>query len=376
MKRILKMIGLSLLGIIFLGIIGVVLFMTFSPQFGSSLSKEQKAAFSQLQNFKNGKFQNQQPSPMDMDFRKVFKEMVNKSPYRKPHENIAVQKIDSASISSLNAETTRLTWFGHATFLLEMDGKKILIDPMLSKSPSPVSFAGSKRFSDEIPIEASNLPFIDAVILSHDHYDHLDYKTIKQLKNKVGQFYAPLGVGNHLESWGVDASIIYELNWGDSIQHDHINLVCAPARHFSGRGFFDRATTLWCSWIIQGKKDNIFFSGDSGYGIHYKEIGDQYGPFDISLLECGQYNENWKHLHMMPEGTAQAAVDLKSKLMMPIHWGAFTLAFHDWADPVERALAKAKELNMPITTPEIGEPVVLGEKYFPNEKWWTKYIIQ
>jgi len=376
MKRILKMIGLSLLGIIVLGIIGLALFMTFSPQFGSSLSKEQKAAFGQLQNFKNGKFQNQQSSPMDMNFRKVFKEMMNKSPNRSPNENIAVQKIDSTSIATLNAETTRLTWFGHSTFLLEIDGKKILIDPMLSKSPSPVSFAGSKRFSDEIPVEASSLPFIDAVILSHDHYDHLDYKTIKQLKNKVGQFYAPLGVGNHLKSWGVDVSIIHELNWGDSIQHDHIKLVCGPARHFSGRGLFDRATTLWCSWIIQGKKHNIFFSGDSGYGPHFKEIGDQYGPFDISLLECGQYNENWKHLHMMPEGTAQAAVDLKSKLMMPIHWGAFTLAFHDWTDPAERAVAKAKELNMPITTPEIGEPVVLGEKYFPNEKWWTKYIIQ
>ena len=376
MKRILKMIGLWLLGIIFLGILGVVLFMTLSPQFGGSLSKEQKAAFGQLQNFKNGKFQNLQASPMDMNFRKVFKEMMNKSPNRSPNENIAIQKVDSVSITSLSAETTRLIWFGHSTFLLEMDGEKILIDPMLSRSPSPVSFAGSKRFSDEIPIEVAKLPFIDAVILSHDHYDHLDYKTIKQLKNKVGQFYAPLGVGNHLRSWGVDTSIIHEVNWGDSIQHEHIHLVCAPARHFSGRGLFDRAKTLWCSWIIQGKKHNIFFSGDSGYGSHFKQIGAQYGPFDISLLECGQYNENWKHLHMMPEGTAQAAVDLKSKLMMPIHWGAFTLAFHDWTDPAERAVAKAKELNMPITTPKIGEPVVVGEKYFPNEKWWTNYITQ
>lgn len=374
MKRILKMIGLSILGIIVIGVIGIALFMTFSPQFGGSLLKQQKAEYENLTNFKKGKFQNPDPSPMDMNFRKIFKEMTNKSPNRSPNENIPVIKIDSASIANYNSEKTRLTWFGHSTFLLEMDEKKILIDPMLSKSPSPVSFAGSKRFSDELPIAAEQLPYIDAVILSHDHYDHLDYKTIKQIKNKVGQFYTPLGVANHLKRWGVDEQIIHELNWGDSIQFEHINLVCTQARHFSGRGLFDRATTLWCSWVIQGKKDNIFFSGDSGYGKHFKEIGEQYGPFDISLLECGQYNENWKFIHMMPEQTGQAALDLKSKLMMPIHWGAFTLAFHDWTDPIKRSMAKAKELNMPVATPKIGQSIILGNEQIPQEKWWEEIL--
>jgi L-ascorbate metabolism protein UlaG (beta-lactamase superfamily) len=374
MKKILKMIGLSILGVVLLGVIGIAIFMSCSPQFGASLSKDQKLAFEKLDNFKKGKFQNLQPSPMDMNFRKVFKEMMNKSPNRSPKENIPVLKIDSTDITNYKSEKTRLTWFGHSSFLLEMDGKTILIDPMLSKKPSPVSFSGPTRYSEEPPITAEKLPYIDAVILSHDHYDHLDYKTIKAIKNKAGQFYAPLGVGNHLKDWGVNDSIIHELNWGDSIRFETINLFCTPARHFSGRGLFDRATTLWCSWVIQGKNDNIFFSGDSGYGKHFKEIGEQYGPFDISLMECGQYNENWKFIHMMPEETAQAAVDLKSNLMMPIHWGAFTLAFHDWTDPIERSSAKANELNIPVATPKIGESIIIGSEEIPQEKWWESFV--
>ena len=164
------------------------------------------------------------------------------------------------------------------------------------------------------------------------------------------------------------------MNWWESIDIDSINLICTPARHFSGRGLFDRATTLWCSWVIKGIKNNIYFSGDSGYDTHFKEIGDKYGPFDISLMECGQYNEDWKLLHMMPEETVQASIDLKSKLTLPIHWGGFTLAFHDWTDPIERILNKASELNMPVTTPKIGEPVTIGITTFPTEKWWTYYL--
>ena len=209
--------------------------------------------------------------------------------------------------------------------------------------------------------------------MSHDHYDHLDYETIQKLKDKVGVYFTPLGLGNHLIEWGVNKERINELNWWDSIDFDGIKLICTPARHFSGRGLFDRATTLWCSWVIEGKKDNVFFSGDSGYDTHFKEIGEKYGPFDISLMECGQYNEDWKLLHMMPEETVQAALDLKSKLTMPIHWGGFTLAFHDWTDPIERVVNKAKKLNMPITTPKIGEPVIIGKETYPIEKWWKNY---
>ncbi len=376
MKKIFKMIGLFIVGIIILIVIVSTLFLNLSPQFGKSATKQQKEFYALSENFHNGKFTNQHLSPMNVNSVKLIKKLTKKAPNRNPIKDVLVQKIDSLNIENHNNEITQLTWFGHSSFLLEMNGKKILIDPMLSKTPSPISFLGAKRYSNAIPIEVEKLPFIDAVILSHDHYDHLDYETIKKLKGKVGRYFTPLGLGNHLIEWGVAKENINELNWWDSIEFDGINLVCTPARHFSGRGLFDRATTLWCSWVITGKKDNIFFSGDSGYDTHFKEIGEKYGPFDISLMECGQYNEDWKLLHMMPEETVQASLDLKSKLTLPIHWGGFTLAFHDWTDPIERILNKANELNMPVTTPKIGERVIVGDTKYPTEKWWVDYTLE
>ena len=370
------MIGISIIAIIGLIIIVISLFLNLSPQFGKSPTTEQKIEYAKLENFQNGKFKNQHKSPMNINYWKIFKELTTKASDRNPYKNILVEKIDSTVIENHNNNITYLTWFGHSAFLLHIDGKKVLIDPMLSKSPSPIKLIGAKRYSKEIPVEIENLPFIDAIILSHDHYDHLDYESIQKLKGKVGRYFTPLGVGNHLIEWGVAKETISELIWWDSIEFDNIKLICTPARHFSGRGLFDRASTLWCSWVIKGQKDNIFFSGDSGYDTHFKEIGETYGPFDISLMECGQYNEDWKLLHMMPEETVQASLDLKSKLTLPIHWGGFTLAFHDWTDPIERILNKANELNMPVTTPKIGESVVIGNTNYPTEKWWLNYTME
>ena len=374
MRKILRMIGLTLLSLVVLTLIIGVLFLNLSPQFGKGASKEQKVEYAKSGHYKDGIFQNQSLTTMDIHYWTLIKEMLKKAPQRKPGSDVTVEKIDTKALSKNSSGETKLSWFGHSSFLLEMDGKKILIDPMFSKSPSPLSFIGTKRYSNELPIEIEMLPFIDAIIISHDHYDHLDYETIQALKGKVGQYYTPLGVGNHLIAWGIEKEKINELNWWDSINLDSIKLVCTPARHFSGRGLFDRSTTLWCSWVIKGTKDNIYFSGDGGYDTHFKEIGDKYGPFDISLMECGQYNEDWKLLHMMPEETVQASLDLKSKLTLPIHWGGFTLAFHDWTDPIERVLIKANELDMPITTPKIGEPVTIGNTTFPTKKWWTHYL--
>lgn len=374
MRRIFRKIPTIPLSIFSLIIISTILFMNFSPKFGKSPTKEQKTKYIKLGNYKDGKFRNIHPSPMDVSYWKMFKELTKKAPNRNPYKNIEVETLDSITIEKQNKETTQLIWFGHSSFLVLIDGKKILIDPLFSQRPSPVSFFGAKRYSKKLPIDAENLPFIDAVILSHDHYDHLDFATIQKLKGKVGQYFTPLGVGNYLQLWGISKEKITELNWWESIEFKNTKLVCTPARHFSGRGMFDGASTLWCSWVIKGVNKNVFFSGDGGYDTHFKEIGDKYGPFDISLLECGQYNEDWILLHMMPEETAQAAIDLKSKLAMPIHWGAFTLAFHDWNEPVERMILKANELYLPVTTPKIGEPVILGNDTFPTEKWWTDYM--
>ncbi len=372
-KKTFKMIGITIGSIIVLVLLMITLFLNLSPQFGKGADKNQKIEYANSGHYENGKFVNRVPAVMDINYWELIKKWIQGSPNRQPDQNIQVNKIDSLSILNSDPLVTQLTWFGHSAFLLEMDGKKILIDPMFGDTPSPHPWLGSKRYSNELPINIEKLPFIDFVIFSHDHYDHLDYGSIQKLKDKVGLFYVPLGVGNHLHSWGVPKEKIHELNWWETTNFEHINLICTPARHFSGRGLFDRGSTLWCSWVIQGKNDTIFFSGDSGYDIHFKEIGDKYGPFDISLMECGQYNEDWKAIHMMPEETVQAAIDLKSKLMLPIHWGAFTLAFHDWNEPVERVTKKAKELNIDITTPKIGEPILIGDQNYPVEKWWEKY---
>lgn len=349
------------------------LFINLSPQFGGEATPEQLQAYAKTGQFEDGVFKNIQPTSMDMSAGKMFGVMVdfiNGVPNSRPDFNIPLEKIDSLTIVK-NISRTKLIWFGHSAFLLQIDGKNILLDPMLGEVPAPHPWLGGKRFSKELPIEIEELPAIDAIIISHDHYDHLDYESIQKLKAKTKQFYVPLGVGAHFLAWGIPAEQIHELGWWDEIEHENLKIAFAPARHFSGRGF-SRNTTLWGSWIIKGSIDNIYFSGDGGYGPHFKEIGEKYGPFDFAMLECGQYNENWAQIHMMPEETAQAAVDLQAKLMMPIHWGAFSLALHSWTDPIERVTKKAAELNMPLITPKIGQPVYLYMPALALEEWWVR----
>ncbi len=373
MKSIFKMIALFIGGFIVLFVAAILLFVNFRPDFGGKASEEQKKTYLLSGNYKDGKFSNQVPTDMNMDFRtgiSVMREFIKGTANDKPESKLPVLKIDSLDIVNRNDTVTRLTWFGHSSFLLEMDGMCVLLDPMFGKKPSPHPMLGSARFTEELPIDIDKLPMIDAVIISHDHYDHLDYGSIKKLKDKVGSFYVPLGLASHLKRWGVAENKIYELQWGDEITAGKIKLVCAPSRHFSGRRLMDRYSTLWCSWIIMGQQDKIYFSGDSGYGPHFKDIGDKFGPFDLALMECGQYDERWHEIHMLPEETAQAALDVQAKLMMPIHWGAFKLALHSWTDPIERVSLAAEKANIAITTPQIGESIILNENTFPTNKWW------
>jgi len=373
LKLFLKMSTLFIVGLIGLIILIGFLFIQFSPQFGGKPSKEQVALYQQSPQYKDGLFVNETPTTMDMNFStfmSVMKDYIVGVPHNTPKHPLPVLSIDSLEIVNRPDSITRLTWFGHSAFLLEIQGMNLLIDPMFGATPSPHPWLGRNRFTDGLPIEIKKLPKIDAVIFSHDHYDHLDYESILQLKDKVGQFYTPLGVGAHLAAWGVPVEYIHELNWWEEIQYEDLIFKCVPARHFSGRGFGDRFTTLWCSWVIQGPKQNIYFSGDSGYGPHFKIIREKYGPFDFAMMECGQYDKRWDNIHMMPEETAQAAVDVNAKLFMPIHWGAFVLALHTWKDPIERVTKKALDLGIPIATPRIGEPIVLELAEKPNSRWW------
>ncbi|WP_369700009.1 MBL fold metallo-hydrolase [Bacillus sp. AFS041924] len=325
-------------------------------------------SFNALENYEKGKFINQVPTSMNMDLKtniSMIRDFVKKSPNRKPKNVIPMEKI----IYSKNKDT-KITWFGHSALLIEIEGKTILIDPMFGNAPTPFPQFGGKRYSGGLPIEISELPKIDAVILSHDHYDHLDYGTIKKIKQKVDRFIVPLGVGSHLVSWGVPKETISEHNWWDEFMFEHLTLACTPARHFSGRSLTDRNSTLWCSWVIIGENNKIYFSGDSGYAPHFKEIGEKYGPFDLALMECGQYDKRWSAIHMLPEETVKAFIDVKGKVLVPIHFGAFTLAFHDWNDPIERAVKVAKENGVKYSTPKIGEAINLSTGEYPKSIWW------
>ena len=355
--------------------VGIVLFgiclLKFHPVFGGGLSEEKFQAFSQSSNFRQNKFMNQIPTSMDMNpetLVTIVRDFIKGNPQGRPDGAIPVEFINT--ISFQEKRETRIYWFGHSTVLLEIEGKRVLIDPMFAKTPSPFPLVGGKRYSETLPMKIEELPSVDIVILSHDHYDHLDYDSIMSIKDKVGQFYVPLGIGSHLERWGIEKEKIKEHDWWAESDVGGLKLVATPARHFSGRGLFNRDTTLWCSWVIIGQQTRVFFSGDSGYGAHFKQIGEKYGPFDWTLMECGQYDERWSAIHMMPEETVQAHIEVKGNSLIPIHWGAFSLALHDWTDPIERVTKAAKERQIFVSTPKIGELIRVGAVAYPSDVWW------
>ena len=268
---------------------------------------------------------------------------------------------------SLGNDKPVIVWFGHSSYFIHINGKNILVDPVFSGYASPFSFTG-KSFKGSDVFTVDDLPAIDLLILTHDHYDHLDYTTVRKLRSKTKAICTSAGVGSHLRYWGIDPAIITEFDWWDRKQIAEITLIAAPARHFSGRSLV-RNKTLWSSFILIAGDYRVYIGADSGYDSHFKTIGEKYGPFDIAILECGQYNEWWPYIHMMPEETVQASIDLKAKVLMPVHWGKFALGLHPWDEPVTRVVAKAKELNVQITTPLIGQPVILNES-LPAKQWW------
>lgn len=296
----------------------------------------------------------------------IMREFMKDKPGRYPKATIPVVKTD---LKLLPTDQPQVIWFGHSSYLLVLEGKHILVDPVFSDRPSPLQFIGTKSFAGRI-YAPSDFPFIDLLLLTHDHYDHLDYGSIIQLKSNVKKIVAPLGVGAHLEHWGIDAARITEFDWWEGAEVlDEIHLTATPARHFSGRGLI-RNKTLWTSYVLQTPHQKIFVGGDSGYDTTFKTIGEKFGSFDLAILECGQYDRQWPNIHMMPEETVQASIDLNARVLMPVHWGKFVLSNHAWKDPIDRAWQKAGLLNVNVTTPRIGEPVMLKES-LPATTWWS-----
>jgi L-ascorbate metabolism protein UlaG (beta-lactamase superfamily) len=271
----------------------------------------------------------------------------------------------------LPAEAAELaaTWFGHSSALLEVDGRRVLVDPVWGERVSPSPIIGPTRLHPA-PGALEDLPPVDAVLISHDHYDHLDLPSVRVLlRTQKAPFVVPLGIGAHLRTWGVPEERIVELDWNDGATVAGLTLTCTEARHFSGR-FFARDTTLWASWVIAGPRHRVFFGGDTGYTPAFAEIGARLGPFDLTLLPVGAYNDAWKAIHMDPEEAVRAHGDLGGRVLLPIHWATFNLAFHRWAEPVQRTLAAAGRTGVEVVVPRPGQRLdVLDPPELPD--WWT-----
>lgn len=283
-----------------------------------------------------------------------------------PGQAIPIKTLSKAAL--LAAPDNTMYRLGHSTVLIKIAGEFYLTDPMFSNRPSPVQWAGPLRFHAP-PISLADLPPIKAVMLSHDHYDHLDHATIMALAARTSYFLTPLGVGDRLIEWGVDPAKVRQLDWWQEKEIDGVRFVATPSQHFSGRSLTDRNSTLWASWVIVHDDMRLFFSGDTAYFDGFKAIGEKYGPFDVALMETGAYDKQWPDVHMRPEQTLQAFRDLKGAWLLPIHNGTFDMALHRWQEPLERIAALAKAGGVALATPAIGEPLSLKQPHV-GRAWW------
>lgn len=354
-----------------------VAFLTLWPSFGGTLSGERLARAQASPQYRGGHFENvipKTPRTTAQSFEYFKLQMLGTEVRTPPPPCPPVVRLNREDLSKPVAPGLRAIWFGHASVYLEVDGARIMLDPMLSEYASPLARVGPKRFHPP-PLPLEQLPKMDAVLISHDHYDHLDMETTRHLAKVGSHFLVPLGIGAHLERWGVPASQVTELDWWQSADIRGVKFTSAPVRHYSGRALRDGNATLWSSWSIAGPAHRVYFSGDTGFGEHFREIGDRLGPFDLSLLKIGSYGpgQNWLDIHMDPEQAVEGHILLKAKRMLPVHWGTFNLAFHAWDEPIKRAVAAARSRGVDIVTPRLGEVFAAGTP-FPSVPWWEACV--
>ena len=355
--------------IILLVIVVAVYVFLLQPQFGSIAAGASLQKIKQSPNYKNTQFQNLSDTPQLTEggtIPGIMKDFIfRKSKNSKPSRSLPSQKTD---LLQLDQNKDVLVWFGHSSYFMQTGGRKFLIDPVFSGHASPVKFT-TRSFPGSDVYTADDMPTIDYLLISHDHYDHLDYETLVQLKPKVNKVISGMGVGAHLQRWGFQESDIIEMDWNEEhVLEENFTISTTPARHFSGRGL-KRNQSIWLSFVLTTPNDKIFIGGDSGYDTHFKSIGDQFGPFDLAILENGQYNKHWKYIHMMPEEAVQAAIDLEAKKLLPVHWGKFSLSLHAWDEPIIRLTKEAEKRGVAVVHPMIGEALYWNE-HKPGAKWW------
>lgn len=322
--------------------------------------------------FVDGRFRNTETRGADGDDSLI--EMLRRQFFgdeqRHPTAPIPVVRRSASDYATPPASGLRATWIGWSSVLVDIDGQVVLTDPIWSERCSPSTLIGPKRLHDP-PIALNELPRVDAVVISHDHYDHLDMDTVRTLAAKGAQFVVPLGIGAHLERWKVPAAQIHELDWRQSARIGGLTLTATPARHYSGRNPRHANETLWASWVIAGPRHRVFFSGDTGYSAHFAAIGAAYGPFDLTLIKIGASDPSWKEIHMTPEEAVRTHRDVRGRVLLPVHWATFNLAFHAWTEPPDRALAAAAQAGVRIVIPRPGEFLEPASPP-PPQPWWRR----
>jgi len=350
--------------------ITIILFVNFAPVFGDSSKGDSNTKIENSPYFIDGKFRNLVSTSMNFkkgeDYNKEY--IADKSIGKHPKRPLPSMKFNKTDFAA--SDKNSITWFGHSTILFKLESKIILVDPVFNNASPFSSILGPAPFEYENNISAKDLPNkIDVVLITHDHYDHLDYKTIKEIQTGVQKFLVPLSNKAHLLKWGVPNSKVEEFDWYDNFSYENIDFTFTPTRHFSGRALRDRFATLWGGWIIKSEFNNFYISGDGGYSDEFKVIGNKYGPFDIVFIENGAYNPRWGNIHLFPEQGVQASLDTQAKVALPIHWGKYSLSSHGWSEPIERFVKEAEERNLIIATPLIGQTFIIGGN-IPNENWW------
>lgn len=355
-------------------VLGSVLLLSNCSSFGGAVSGERLKRAQASPHYVDGAFVNTQPHPslkLAETWGYVIEQLFGKQK-RTPRLELPVLAIAPATLQSPPFPGLRATWLGHSSVYIELDGLRLLVDPVFSDYASPFAGVGPKRFHPS-PIAMPDLPKIDAVIVSHDHYDHLDMRTVQYLSSTGTRFFVPLGVGAHLDAWGVPTNQITELDWWETTKLHGVTIVCTPAQHYSSRGLFDYKKTLWASWAVIGPEHRFFYSGDTGFSDHFAQIGNRLGPFDLGIIKIGQYGPgaSWIYSHMTPEEAVKANLAVQAGRMLPVSWATFNIALHDWDEPMIRAVKAANEHGVELLTPRLGEVVTVGAP-FQSQRWWEQ----